>query len=497
MRVTISTDGGAARSAYRLIIMPIRPGWRGDRPRNGYQPLPATPNRRPRRSLLLALPAAAFVVMLGCQVIAAPTPSPLPGPVTSGQPGTSSAPTPLASSAAPASAPPSPSADPTPGDQPGGPTPPPATSPTLDPATAARLQARLDKLRATWSLPGVSVAILWDDGRRWVGATGKGNLDKKAKLTPDAGFALASISKTYTAAVVLQLVEEGRLRLDESAARWLPALKLDKRITVRMLLDHTSGLPDFFKGRNVDRALLGAKNARWALEQAWRYVPKGHARPGSTWIYSNTNYLLLGELVSSVTGRSLATEIRQRLLQPLGLRHTWFQDADLARAPLTRGYRMIRSPSGRWRPVAVAGATGIMPFRSVVTAAGGAGSIAATAEDVAVWMHGLVAGDVLDPATRRLMIGEAAVTKANGARIAYGLGIQVVKLDKRTAIGHSGRYLGYQNVARYLPGDHLTIVVLTNQSTIDPARIASVLLRIAAPAKLPEARGAPSPSPTR
>ena len=114
-----------------------------------------------------------------------------------------------------------------------------------------------------------------------------------------------------------------------------------------------------------------------------------------------------------------------------------------------------------------------MPFRSVITAAGGAGSLGGTARDTARWMQALASGRVLSEAMQQAMIGDAVTTAALGAKVPYGLGIQVVTLAGRTAIGHSGRYLGFRNVVRYLPAEGVTIAVLTNQGAADPSRVAA------------------------
>jgi D-alanyl-D-alanine carboxypeptidase len=389
---------------------------------------------------------------------------------------------------------PSPSSTPSAVPSPPGPSATPLPSPSGAPVPADRLQARLDDLRRKLSIPGVSVAILWDDGRQWLGVSGRSDVAGRTPMAADSGFALASISKTYTAAVILQLVEEGRLALDEPVARHLSAYGLDRRITVRMLLDHTSGLPDFFFRKGIDSALQSAPNATWTPEKAWSYVRKKRPVPGTTWSYSNTNYLLLGELVESVTGRPLADEIRERLLDPLGLEHTWYQAAEQPRTPITTGYRLLPKSGGGIRAVPVAPASSVMPFRSVVTAAGGAGSMAATALDTARWMQAFAAGGVLTPEMRRAMVDEAAATRAVGARVPYGMGIQVTSIGGRTALGHSGRYLGFRNVVRYLPGEGVTIAVLTNQGVRDPARIAAALLRIVLPAPEPSASPTAAPA---
>ena len=328
-------------------------------------------------------------------------------------------------------------------------------------------------------MPGVSVAMLWDDGRNWLGASGDADIASGRAVTPETGFALASISKTFTAAVVLDLVDEGKLQLDERVAPLLPELGIDRRVTVRMLLDHTSDLNDFFFNPKIDHALQSNPDATWNAKRTWRYVPPGRIRPGKVWAYSNTNYLVLGELVRAVDERPLAKEIRARLLDPLGLEHAWYQAAEKPRTELSTGYRLVPGPTGGARAVPVAPASEVMPFRSVVTAAGGAGSIAATAEDTARWMQAFAGGRVLSPAMQTAMLGDVAYTRALHARIPYGLGIQQVSIAGRPALGHSGRYLGYRNVVRYLPADGVTIAVLTNQGVVDPAVVAAQLLKIA------------------
>jgi D-alanyl-D-alanine carboxypeptidase len=424
----------------------------------------------------LASPAASAVAIASAgtpsppPATVAPTPSPTPAPSV----------TPSATSS-----PPGPSATPSVT---------PAASPSGAPVPAKRLQARLDALRRKLSIPGVSVAILWDDGRQWLGASGRSDVTGKVPVTPDSGFALASISKTLTAAVVLQLVEEGRLALDEPVTGHLPAYRLDRRITVRMLLDHTSGLPDFFFRKGIDSALKSAPNATWTPEKTWTYVRKKRPVPGTAWSYSNTNYLLLGELVESVTGRPLATEVRERLLDPLGLEHTWYQAAEKPRAPITTGYRLLPRSGGGIRAVPVAPASSVMPYRSVVTAAGGAGALAGTALDTARWMQALAGGTVLSADMRQAMVDDAAATAAMRARVPYGLGIQVTSIDGRPALGHSGRYVGFRGVARYLPEEGVTIAVLTNQGSRDPARIAAALLRIVLPLAEPSASPTAAPA---
>jgi len=452
------------------------------------------PSPEPVAVVSSATPAPAAVSSAGSS--ASPAVVSSAGPSASPVPASAAAPTPLAptppATATPATA--------TPGPSPAASAPPASASPDASPGStevsaslAARLDARLQTLLKRSGIPGVSAAIVWDDGRRWSGAAGSADLATARVMTPETAFALASVSKTLTAAVVLQLVSEGRLALDQPVAPLLSAFRLDPRITVRMLLDHSSGLPDYFLNPKIDRPLQAKPDAAWTALQAWRFAPAKRPVPGTTWRYSNSNYLLLGELVKAVTGRSLATEVRARLLDPLGLTTAWFQAAEKPRAVGATGYKRLATAGGGFRYARVAPPSDIMPFRSVVTAAGGAGSIAATAMDAALWMRAFAGGDVLPADIQAAMLGDAAATKALHARIPYGLGIQLVPLDGRRALGHSGKYLGFRNVVRYVPEAGVTIAVLTNQGTYDPSKIAADLLRIVAP----KPTAAPTPSPTR
>lgn len=413
----------------------------------------------------------------------------------SSAPGGSAAPGSGGPSGAPSADPSSPSsADPS--GSPAPPSPQPSASPSPA-AIDAKLQRTLDALRKKLQVPGVSAAILWDDGRSWAGASGLRDVAAKDPMTTGTAFAYASISKTFTAAVVLQLVDEGVLQLDQPVAPLLPAYKINRHVTVRMLLDHTSGLPDFFNGKGIDRALQKLPDATWTASQAWAFVPKPYAPPGKYWMYSNTNYLLLGELVTAVTGEPLDVEVRQRLLDPLGLTTVYYQAVEAPKEQGTVAYRLVWTSAGTWKAIPVVGSSDVMPFRSVITAAGGAGSLAGTALDAALWMRAWVGGGVLSPKLHAEVMADFANVAKLHPKSPYGLGMRRTKINGYRAYGHSGRYLGIQNVAWHVPELGVTVVVLTNQSIWDPNRFASSLLKVIAPVKpAPSPTPKPSPSPS-
>jgi D-alanyl-D-alanine carboxypeptidase len=409
-----------------------------------------------------------------------------PPATSSAHPATSSAPLPSNPNAEPTPIPSisaSPDASATPGARPGVPRPA-ISRPPLQPEyrltyrTQLALQARLDRLRERYAIPGISVAIVMPDGSTWLGVSGLADVSTGRPVTTSTSFAIASISKTFTAALVLTLAEEGRIDLDAPVRTYLPTLKkVGSRVLVRHLLDHTSGLRDYFFHASIDRALLTNPDRRWDAADALRYVGKAYFKPGAGWHYSNTNYLVLGLLAEAVGHAPLGDQIRTRFLRPFGLDRTWYQPAERAAEDVAHGYRFTSSARSA-KPIDLSDGTPIVPFTAVITAAGGAGGYASDARDLARWARALYGGPLLAPETvMRMVDGTAAA--AYKARIPYGLGVQLLDIDGHRTLGHSGRLLGFRSAVRYLPDAEVSIAVLTNQSRVDPGPILRSLLRLA------------------
>lgn len=341
-----------------------------------------------------------------------------------------------------------------------------------------QLSLALDGLRHTYGLPGVSAAILFEDGSAWRGTSGVANVANQRPVKPDTEFAVASISKTFLAALVMVLAEEGKLDLETSVRAYLPDLAIDKRITVRQLLDHTSGLHDYFENREIDEALLADRERAWTAQEALDYVGEPYFEPGEGWHYSNTNYVILGLLAEAVGEAPLPEQLHARFLDPLELKHTYYQGVDDPPAPVARAYR-FDGPELDEPPIALSDGSHMVPFTSVVTAAGAAGSIASTAEDLVRWARALYDGEVLEPASLSAMIADQAVTAPYKPTVPYGLGVQAATIDGRATLGHSGRLLGSRSVVRWLPDERIAIAVLTNQSRNDPNLIVRELLNVA------------------
>lgn len=350
--------------------------------------------------------------------------------------------------------------------------------PSATSATRIALQARLDGIRRKYAMPGVSVTIIFPDGTRWVGTSGFADLEAGTAVTPDTAFAIASITKTFTAALIMALAEDDRIILDAQVRAYLPDLPIDPAITVRQLLDHTSGLRDYFFHPRIDKLLLANPARRWNEAQALRYMGKPYFKPGRGWHYSNTNYLVLGMLAERVAKVPLDLQLRQRFFEPLGLRHAFYQPTEVPAGPVARGYR-FESAEPAATAIDLSDGSPIVPFTSVVTAAAGAGGIAATSSDIARWARALYGGGVLGADSVREMLDDVVRTQGYRPTVPYGLGVQLVDLGGRSSLGHSGRLLGFRSVVRWLPDEGIAIAVLTNQSRTDPGIVARALLKIA------------------
>ena len=424
---------------------------------------------------------AAVLVIAAAAAAVAGLPPILGGPTASGAPTATGGP---GSSIVAVASPTLPASTPTPTPTPAAPPPPPIS--ILDRSGIRdRLQAMLDRDRARLAAPGMVATVLFADGPSWSGTAGVADIATGRALTVATPFAVASISKTFLAAEVLALVDAGTLRLGDSVARLLPGVPvggraIDPRITVRELLDHTSGLRDYLTDTKLGRAVEAQPTRVWTPAQALAYAGKPIAAPGTGYHYSNTNYVLLGLIVERLTGRTLAQEYRQRFFGPLGMTRTFYQVAEPPKALMPTAYR-YSSVKLDATPVDVTDGTGVRPFTAITSAAGAAGSIGASAPDLAVWARALYGGDVVSAGALEAMIADATTTSKLKPAYPYGLGVQVLQIDGRLSYGHSGRLVGSQGAMRWFPDLGLAIVVLTNESRFDPGVVVPDLLAIVAP----------------
>ncbi|MGW7621049.1 serine hydrolase domain-containing protein [Streptomyces antimycoticus] len=302
------------------------------------------------------------------------------------------------------------------------------------------VQQRMDRLVRDDAFPAALAAVRGRNGSTRDYTAGVADREDKTKVPADGQVRIGSTTKSFTAVVVLQLVGEGRVSLDAPIETYLPQLVrgdgIDGRhITVRQLLQHTSGLPDyvaamggdFFKGRHT------YTEPRDLLDLA--LTEKAKFAPGSKFEYSNTNYLLAGLLIQKVTGRPVAEEITQRVIKPTGLRHAYFPgigDQDIRR-PHPRGYH-VPKPGDAMRDI-----TEMDP-----SWAWAAGQMVATPSDLNRFYSALLGGKLLKPAQLKQMRTTVPASDLwPGAR--YGLGLISTPLSCGGLVwGHGGDIPGYE-----------------------------------------------------
>ncbi len=227
-------------------------------------------------------------------------------------------------------------------------TPTPEPSPTVvaqpfDPALAAELQRILDALVADGSIPGAVLAVQIPGQEPWSGASGLADRQRGLPMEPNTHVRIASISKVYTAVVVLQLVEEGLISLDMPMTTWLPDLVPNgDAITVRNLLNHTTGLYDYVEDRHFIGGGYQKPDRAWKPGELVAYTTQfaGAFAPGAegAWDYSSTNYVILGMIVEQVTGNTLGQEMHRRIFAPLKLENTFFVPEDQVQDGQAHGY---------------------------------------------------------------------------------------------------------------------------------------------------------------
>ncbi|WP_285500883.1 serine hydrolase domain-containing protein [Actinokineospora sp. NBRC 105648] len=284
---------------------------------------------------------------------------------------------------------------------------------------------------------GVTGAVVRvDDGQRVRTVTsGVADLASRRPIGAADDFRIASVTKTFVATVVLQLVGEGRIRLTDTVERWLPgAVPGGDRITLRQLLNQTSGLFDYTEDQAWLATALADPARSWAPRELVA-VSVAHPplfAPGAKWAYSNTNYVLAGLIAEAVTGRPLARLVAERITGPLRLRDTYLATDARVRPNHVHGYL----------PAADGGYTDTTAWTP--TMAGAAGAVISTPPDVARFFRALLAGELLDRRGLDQMLTTVRVAERNGG---YGLGIYYIDTPCGRVWGHAGDFPGYHTIA--------------------------------------------------
>ena len=317
---------------------------------------------------------------------------------------------------------------------------------SLTAAQRARIDSAALQVLANTGAPSASIAVVLDGAIAYEKAYGNARLAPDVPATPAMRYSIGSVSKQFTAAAVMLLVEEGKLSLDDKVAKWLPDLTRANEITVRQLLSMTSGYQDYWPHDYVFTAMQQPATPERIMNE-WAKKPLDFD-PGTRWQYSNTNYVIAGVIVERVAGMPFMQFLRSRILTPLGMASAVSVDS----APLGPGdaNRYLRNALGPLREAPKEG-------RGWLFAAGGLGM---TSHDLALWDIALIEGKVLKPESHAAMQTDTRL--ASGVGTGYGLGVNVGLTGGRRRISHGGAVSGFLTSNEVYPDERAAIVVFAN-----------------------------------
>ncbi len=297
------------------------------------------------------------------------------------------------------------------------------------------------------SAPSVSVAVVQDGKLAYAQAYGMARIEAAVKATPQMRYKIGSTTKQFIAAAVLLLVQDGKLSLDDKVSRFMPKLTRAKDITVRQLLAHTAGYPDYYPLDYV-APFMAAPTTVDAIIANWGTQPLSF-EPGSKWEYSNTGYAIAGRIVEMVSGNSLEAFIRTRITEKLGMRSAVDTSATAWSADDVQGYEV--AALGPPRAAAPEGKYWVWA----------AGHLGMTASDLARWDIALMRDTLLSRSSRKAISTENVLT--SGAGTDYGLGLFVrMTPEGRLRWDHGGAIAGFRSQNTIFPNDGMAIVVLAN-----------------------------------
>ncbi|HYO59968.1 serine hydrolase domain-containing protein [Archangium sp.] len=342
------------------------------------------------------------------------------------------------------------------------------------------LAEKVDRLMAPWSqgdTPGAAIIVIQDGRIVLKKGHGLANLESKKPITPDTAFLLGSVTKQFTAMAVMMLAERGKLKYDDSLSKFFPEFPpYAQKITVRHLLHHTAGFPEyedlFLESGKLDKDYpRSAKPPRSSFEPTSKdalailaQVKAPRFAPGKQHEYSNSGYVILAQIVEKVSGQSFAQFLRQNIFQPLGMSRSLLYDE--TRPKVQNVATSYTLKDGVYRDI------DYTPLNAIH----GEDNIYSTVEDLYKWDQALYTERLVKAATLQAAFTPGKLN--NGQATEYGFGWRVRKFLGLNAVGHGGSWLGFKTVILRFPEQHFTVVVLANLQQFDVGDIAFKISKI-------------------
>jgi D-alanyl-D-alanine carboxypeptidase len=328
----------------------------------------------------------------------------------------------------------------------------------------ASIRAKFEELHKAAAFPGGTAGIVLADGKPVTVAVGVSDRTAGTPMKPSDRLLLGSVGKTYASAVALQMMQEKKFGLDDTLDEffgkesWFPRIANGQRITVRNLMNHTSGLVRYEFNPKFTEDLSANPDKVWSGVDRLSYLfdAKPPFAPGEGWEYSDTNYIVLGMIIEKVSGNSYYDELRRRILVPFGLQDT--VPADSRTVPgLVQGYAGAKNPFGGSDEMIKDGKFAVNPQFEWT-----GGGLAVTALDLAKWGKVLYEGKAFDASMMPAFLD--GVQAKLGPETKYGLGVIIRPSPFGITYGHSGFMPGYQTELFYFPDMKVSIAVQVNSS---------------------------------
>ena len=341
----------------------------------------------------------------------------------------------------------------------------------LTPIVEAKIDAVAKQDVDSGRVAGAAVAVLRNGKLVFAKGYGRANLELAAPVNARTVFRVGSLTKQFTAAGVLLLAEQGKLNIDDRLSSYLPNFPRADEVTLRDLLNHTSGIHNFTEGPVIDKISTSGATVKELVTDIASQSPLYDFEPGKGWWYSNSNYALLGAVIEKVSGESWGAFMKAEIFDKLGMADTAADNARDVVPGRASGYTLIGGTAGKFRNADFTDMS--VPYA--------AGALRSTAEDMARWNAALFGGKLLKPQSLKEMLapGRLRNGEENQTAIAwpgakafpppagfvpgpYAFGLEHHSQDGRRIIGHDGSIAGFDAVMQNYIDEGLTIIVLTN-----------------------------------
>lgn len=341
----------------------------------------------------------------------------------------------------------------------------------INPSLGARINAAAKEEVSSGRVAGAAVAVLRGGKLVFANGYGRSNLELATPASARTVFRIGSLTKQFTAAGVLLLAEQGKLKIDDKLSLYLPDFPRANEVTLRDLLNHTSGIHNFTEGPVIDKISTTGATVKELVADIAGQSPLYDFEPGMGWWYSNSNYALLGVVIEKVSGRTWATFMKTEIFDKLGMSDTAADDAGDVVPGRASGYSLFHGKAGQFRNADFTNMS--VPYA--------AGALRSTAEDLARWNGDLYGGKLLKPESLKVMLApgrlrngaedQTAIAWPGGKAFAppagyvpgpYAFGLEHHSENGRRIVGHDGSIAGFDALMQNYVDDGVTIIVLTN-----------------------------------